>query len=126
MASVLVVDDDMVSRVLVRHILTAAGHRVTEAVDAQDGLDQFENRAGSFDVVISDQKMPGMSGIEFRQRLGSDLRVPFVLVSGHADQEELDLLGIDTTLIDAFLSKPVSTRALTAALGRVLGPSAAS
>ncbi len=66
MASVLVVDDDTVSRVLVRHILTAAGHLVIEAVDAQDGLDQFEDRAGSFDVVISDQKMPGMSGIEFR------------------------------------------------------------
>ncbi len=123
MASVLVVDDDTVSRVLVRHILTAAGHLVIEAVDAQDGLDQFEDRAGSFDVVISDQKMPGMSGIEFRRRLGSDLQVPFVLLSGHADREELDLLGIDTTLIDAFLSKPVSTRALTATLDRVLGPS---
>jgi len=58
---VLIADDDAVSRLLLRRILTAAGH---EAVPFADGVRAWEAfRLEQFPVVISDWVMPGVDGL---------------------------------------------------------------
>lgn len=62
MARVLIVDDEASVRDLLRSCLTEAGH---ETVLAEDGLVALSQlRTGRFDLVISDVRMPGMSGLE--------------------------------------------------------------
>jgi len=60
--NVLVADDDPAIRLVLRHRLEAAGHRVEEAVDGRRALEKL--RGGQFDVALIDIIMPGMSGLD--------------------------------------------------------------
>lgn len=61
-ANVLVADDDPAIRLVLRHRLEAAGHRVEEAADGTSALEAL--RRGYFDVALIDIIMPGMGGLE--------------------------------------------------------------
>ncbi len=60
---ILLVDDEEIIRLALKTILERYGFEVDEAANALDGLKQMEHH--SYSVVISDHKMPGMSGLEF-------------------------------------------------------------
>ena len=64
---VLVVDDEESLRGIVTQVLSEDGHHVKEASSAEEALEIFENE--SYPLVISDIKMPGMSGIELLQEI---------------------------------------------------------
>jgi CheY-like chemotaxis protein len=67
MATVLIVDDDRDTRLLVRTVLTHAGHTVVEAASGAEGLaTAAEHRP---DLVLLDLSMPSMSGPEFVRAL---------------------------------------------------------
>jgi signal transduction histidine kinase/ActR/RegA family two-component response regulator len=63
----LVVDDEPVLVDLLSEFLLAAGHQVEEARDGAQGLEMA--RAGNYDVILSDLKMPGLDGQGFYERL---------------------------------------------------------
>ena len=64
-------------------MLRGAGHQVTVAEDGVVGLK--EASSGDFDVIISDIKMPGLSGLDVLKRLrGAGLATPLILVSAYA------------------------------------------
>jgi putative two-component system response regulator len=87
--NVLVVDDDPVIRETLHEQLTSSSYDVTPLESAERALEIMKNR--SFDIVLSDIKMPGMSGIEFLKRISEiDPDLPVVLFTGHA--------GIDTAI----------------------------
>lgn len=70
MAAILVVDDDANARLLLRTLLTHAGHRVIEAANGAEGL----SAAGRDrpDLIILDLSMPSMGGAEFVRALRAD------------------------------------------------------
>ena len=72
MASVLVIDDDPVTRTVVRAILESAGHTVSEADNGHTGLVMFY--ANSPDLVITDIFMPQKDGIETIRTTGDPTR----------------------------------------------------
>lgn len=74
------------------------------------GLEAFLSRPAS--LVISDQRMPHMSGIELLQQLRRRSAVPFVILSAEASVRERALLAGAT----AFLAKPVALADLRAAI----------
>jgi DNA-binding NtrC family response regulator len=63
--SVLIVDDDELIRSFLHTILQEEGHRVEEAKNGREGLAKV--LAGDFDLVITDLKMPGLTGLELLQ-----------------------------------------------------------
>ena len=63
MARILVVDDDISIRALLRSFLEEDGHRVDEAVDGKQGVSQC--LADPVDIVITDIIMPEKDGVEF-------------------------------------------------------------
>ena len=90
MIRVLVVDDEEIFRRLVRRYFEVRGFEVDEAPDGIAALDQLEAR--SYDWVITDNKMPHLSGISLLfviKKAWPGLRV--VLLSGHWTEEELHL-----------------------------------
>ena len=108
MARILIADDETVSRVVLRHLLQGAGHDV---VEASDGLEAEQLLAGEqVELVISDQEMPGLTGLQLRARLGETLTCPFVLLTGYATEDEFRPDELE--LVDAYLSKPVSSGAI--------------
>jgi two-component system chemotaxis sensor kinase CheA len=93
--SVLVVEDSITSRTLLKNILESSGFQVTTAIDGSDALSQL--KTGSFDIVVSDVEMPRMDGFELTRAIREDSRwagLPVILVTGlesRADRER----GID-------------------------------
>jgi CheY-like chemotaxis protein len=70
--SILVVEDEVLVRMMLADQLREAGHRVVEARDADEALELLEHEALDVKVVISDIKMPGsMDGIELAQNTAS-------------------------------------------------------
>ncbi|MGC1427804.1 MAG: sigma-54 dependent transcriptional regulator [Albidovulum sp.] len=81
--SILLVEDDKEMRLSLTELLNAAGWRVeavTRAARAADILVEFQP-----DVILSDVRMPGMSGLELLASLDPDIAPPLVLISAHGD-----------------------------------------
>jgi len=78
----LVVDDAVTVRELMRSLLESQGHSVDTAVDGADGLEKA--RQTSYDCIVSDVEMPRMTGYELTRALRADAayaRTPIVIVS---------------------------------------------
>lgn len=103
--TVLVVDDETLLLAGVRRALRRMGFSAVVAETARDALNQLEAGLRP-DVIITDQRMPGMSGTEMlaiiRERYPSIVRV---CMSGHADRPEI-LESINRGSVFRFLMKP--------------------
>jgi two-component system chemotaxis sensor kinase CheA len=85
---ILIVDDSVTSRTLVKNILTAAGYEVVAAIDGQRGWDEL--RSADYDLVVADIEMPRMDGIELTEKIRADVKLgalPVVLVTSLANEE---------------------------------------
>ena len=120
-ATILLVDDDEVSRRFVGRILKSAGYQVLTAEHGRQGLAMLE--AGQVDLVLMDVEMPGMSGIETTRRLRerwSAETLPVVMLTGHAEQETV-VNALRAGACD-FIVKPYTRDALLAKLHERLAP----
>ena len=80
---VLVVDDHASARESMTEILRGAGHRVDAVSSALEALNRL--KGSSYDVVITDLKMPGMTGLEFIHELERrDSQLQIVMVTAYA------------------------------------------
>lgn len=87
--SILVVEDSMTARSLLKHILEGAGYRVETVPDGAEGLARA--RAGQFDLILSDVEMPRMTGIDLTRALRQDERtadIPVILLTALASRED--------------------------------------
>ena len=110
---ILIVEDDDTFRGLLVAILEDAGHEVTQAVDGAAGLAKLQQE--SFDLVLSDLKMPKMGGIELFQASRIDMNAPpFVLITAFGTVEEA-VAAIKDGVSD-FLTKPLKDPATLRAL----------
>lgn len=79
---ILVVDDQPIIRDVVQEQLTEDGHLVDTASDGNDALEKFRG-FGSYDLLITDQSMPGMSGEELAQKVKQFCpTAPVILLTG--------------------------------------------
>jgi two-component system chemotaxis sensor kinase CheA len=81
--SILVAEDSITARTLLKNILELAGYKVKTAVDGAEALSVLA--AESFDLLVSDVEMPRMSGFDLTLKIRSDKRLsqlPVVLVTG--------------------------------------------
>jgi two-component system chemotaxis response regulator CheY len=123
---VLVVDDDVVSRMVLMHLVDSCGS--FEILEAEDGEDAWRQLAGGLRPAITfcDLRMPRLSGMELLERVKADPRLapmPFVLVSAANDGEtvqEASGLGADGYIVKPFQSEQV--RSHLAALAPGLAP----
>ena len=81
-ASLLVVDDEATQREMLSSILTRAGFRVTPSPTAEDALDRLGQE--TFDLVLTDQRMPGMDGLTLLDRARAIRpELPIVLMTAY-------------------------------------------
>jgi two-component system chemotaxis sensor kinase CheA len=93
--SVLVAEDSITSRTLLKNILETAGYRVETSVDGVDALTKL--RSGQFDLVVSDVDMPRMNGFGLTSKIRADKRfadLPVILVTALESREDREH-GID-------------------------------
>jgi CheY-like chemotaxis protein len=115
--SVLLVDDNRDGLLVRRSLLEEIGCCVQIAICAEDGLEIF--RAGKFDVVVTDYRMPRMNGAELIKRIRLlDPNARIILLSGFV--EPLGLTEMNTGA-DAVISKSANEPAhLTRSVKRLV------
>jgi two-component system, chemotaxis family, sensor kinase CheA len=93
--SVLVAEDSITARALLKNILESAGYRVKTAVDGADALDLLGHEG--FDLLVSDVDMPRMNGFDLIAKVRGDKKLahlPVVLVTALDSREDLER-GVD-------------------------------
>jgi two-component system chemotaxis response regulator CheY len=87
---VLIVDDDVVARMMLMHMIDSTANGTFDVLEAEDGEEAWERLDGGLvpAILFCDLRMPRLSGMELLARVKADARfagLPFVLVSAAAD-----------------------------------------
>jgi anti-anti-sigma factor len=95
--------------------LAAYGYEVLTAENGQEGLDVFRRERP--DIVLTDIKMPGMSGIDVLKQIKSvDPATEVIVITGHGDMDlAIQALNLDAT---DFINKPIQRHLLEQAIRR--------
>lgn len=118
-ASILVVEDNPDLNTAIREILESYGYRVSSAENGLSGLEQLKQVTP--DLILSDIMMPGLDGYTLLKHIRADKRlryVPVIFLSARtssADQRLAREIGIED-----YLTKPVDSRNLIAAINNAL------
>lgn len=114
-ATVLVVEDDAAVRLLFSSVLQDAGFDVIACENGAQALDAIRATADGIDALVTDGRMPGLSGLELLGQIRA-LRpeIPAIIVSGGPVE------GISGHPGAVFLFKPISPGVLTCELRRLL------
>jgi PAS domain S-box-containing protein len=117
--TILYVDDEEVIVDMARHTLELLGYKVVAVTDPSMALEYFLKQPKEFDLVITDQIMPGMTGTELAKVLLS-LRpdIPIVLTTGFS--ETINAAMAKSMGIRAFVMKPLTRAELAETIRRVL------
>ncbi len=111
---ILMVDDETDVLNIQKSFLIPFGYRVTGCSDPSLALDMIRNRSHKFDLVVTDRKMPGITGNELYHRIsGYRPGLPVILCSGFPSKE-------DEELFDSVLVKPITRNDLATAVRRIL------
>jgi DNA-binding NtrC family response regulator len=120
---ILLVDDDPDTRAVFRDKLLYSGHEIAEADSAEAALGKV--KAFDPDLVVTDVRMDGMTGLELLERLREGLPgVGVIVMTGHDDMATA-VEAMKTGAFD-YLVKPVSLSSLEDAIGRALAERALS
>jgi two-component system, cell cycle sensor histidine kinase and response regulator CckA len=113
--TLLLVEDEIVIRSLVRSVLVSSGYAVIEAEDGERALEIFKARAAEIAMVITDVVLPGAGGRDIMERMtAARPGLPALFMSGYT-REVIDSHGALNPGL-AFLQKPFSPELL---LGKV-------
>jgi PAS domain S-box-containing protein len=122
---VLVVDDNVTSRKILKDMLESFTFEVTAAASGPEGITEIENAPKNqpFELVVMDWKMPEMDGIEASRHIKSHpglVKIPAILLVTAYGREEVMQLAEQVGL-DGFLLKPVSPSVLFDACMQAFG-----
>jgi DNA-binding NtrC family response regulator len=116
-ARILLIEDDAIAAGSLQEVLTAEGYAVSLAQRGDEGLAQA--RRESFDVVLTDLRLPGVGGLELIRELHeAKPRLPIILMTAHGTTET----AIEATKFGAFdyLLKPFDMEELLELTGRAV------
>jgi len=119
MARILLAEDDEALRALCARALRMDGHEIATACDGAEALDVIARDDASFDILLTDIRMPIMDGIALALAAARDYpALTILLMTGYADQRER-AHGLDAIIHDV-ISKPFSVATLRGAVTEAL------
>jgi DNA-binding response OmpR family regulator len=116
---VLVVEDELSVRELLRLHLDLAGFEIEESADGRDALRRLRERA--FNLVILDVMLPGIDGVSLCRAIradGPNRHTPVLMLTAR-DTESDKVLGLESGA-DDYLTKPFGIRELLARVGAIM------
>lgn len=116
---ILLIDDEQILLDVGRRMLEYLGYKVTEVADSVEAYTIFREQPDAFDLVITDQTMPKMTGVELSQRfLQIRPDIPIILCTGYSSiisEGQAEAQGIK-----GFAMKPLAMRDIGSLIRRVL------
>ncbi|MBQ8627334.1 MAG: response regulator transcription factor [Agathobacter sp.] len=114
---ILVVDDEMRMRKLVRDFLVRQDYEVLEAGDGEEALDIFYTEK-NIALMILDVMMPRMNGWDVVREIRQTSKLPIIMLTAKSDERD-ELLGFELG-VDEYISKPFSPKILVARVEAIL------
>ncbi len=112
MEHILLIDDEQILLEMVETMLERLGYHVTSKLNSFEALAAFQKEPEAFDLVITDQTMPGLTGLDLsRQILQISPDIPIILCTGYSSlitEEKAKAIGIKR-----FIMKPLSKKDLS-------------
>lgn len=103
MKNILITDDDVHIRTLLKHVLTRDGYLVIEAADGQEAIHKLKDN--TVDLAVVDVMMPHVDGLELCQYIRETYDIPIILLTARqqlSDKEQGYLRGTDDYLTKPF------------------------
>lgn len=122
--NVLIVEDSTVNQKVIAALLSNYGAKTTQCLSGEEALEVLAH--STFDIILMDIAMPGLSGIEttieIREKFEMPVKdIPVIALTGSSIREHKE--GIAKARINGYLSKPVSGKDLVNAITSLLGSS---
>lgn len=114
--NILIIEDEIRIRILLRDYLKREGFNVIEASDGDEGINAFQNN--SIDLILLDIMMPRVDGITVLETIRNVSDVPIILLTAKS-QEEDKLFGYELGA-DDYITKPFSPKVLIAKVKALL------
>jgi signal transduction histidine kinase len=117
--SILFVDDEEILAEMGKQLLERLGYRVTVKQNSIEALSTFQNQPNQFDLIITDQTMPGMTGFDLAKKI-LQLRpgMPIILCTGYSTQVSKD--KAISYGIKGFALKPLTKKDIAVLIRKVL------
>ncbi len=116
---ILLVDDEEMLVNMGKDMLERLGYSVTVKQDGRQALEEFKKYPGQFDIVITDQTMPGMTGINLsREILAIRPDIPVILCSGYSSiisEDKANAIGIRK-----YIMKPITQKTIARLIREIL------
>ena len=117
--NILIVDDEVSVGHYIGELLKGRGYHVTVETDSRLALSKFKENPGAFDLMVTDQTMPGLTGAELAQSfLTIRPELPVVLCTGYS--EHIDRVGAKALGISGYVNKPIETEEFLGLVGNLL------
>jgi len=117
--NIVIIDDEISITIYLNELLSQYGYRINTFNDSQEALQYISENKNDIDLVLSDQTMPNLTGIELSKKIFKiSKEIPVIICSGYSnDFEEQAKSDVN---IKAYMEKPINTDKLLTAIDMVL------
>ena len=115
---ILVVDDEIRMRKLIKDFLVAKGYSILEAEDGEKALEVFEENENKINLVLLDVMMPKLDGWSVLRQIRQESKVPIIMLTARGEEQD-ELFGFELG-VDEYISKPFSPKILVARVEAIL------
>ena len=122
MAKILVVDDEIKIREIIKEYAEFEGYEVAQAEDGMQAVEMVKNQ--DFDIIIMDVMMPKLDGYSACKEIRKIRQIPVIMLSARGEEYD-KLFGFEIG-VDDYVVKPFSPKELMARIRAVLNRASAS
>ena len=115
---ILVVDDELRMRKLIKDFLIASGFSILEAEDGEQALEVFEKEKNRINLILLDVMMPKLDGWSVLRQIRQESKVPIIMLTARGEEQD-ELFGFELG-VDEYISKPFSPKILVARVEAIL------
>lgn len=115
---ILVVDDELRMRKLIKDFLVAKGYSILEAEDGEKGLEVFEENKNKISLILLDVMMPKLDGWSVLRQIRQESKIPIIMLTARGEEQD-ELFGFELG-VDEYISKPFSPKILVARVEAIL------
>lgn len=115
---ILIVDDELRIRKLLKDFLNAKGYSILEAEDGEQALEIFEENKNKISLILLDVMMPKLDGWSVLRQIRQESKVPIIMLTARGEEQD-ELFGFELG-VDEYISKPFSPKILVARVEAIL------
>ena len=99
---ILVVDDEIRMRKLIKDFLVAKGYSILEAEDGEKALEVFEENKNKINLVLLDVMMPKLDGWSVLRQIRQESKVPIIMLTARGEEQD-ELFGFELGVDDIYI-----------------------